>query len=168
MTLRRPLHPRICATGHRPQKLCTWEQYPIALERLKALAVAVLIKYQPRVAISGMALGWDTGFALAAIELGVDLVAVVPCEGQESRWKPEQQALYRDILNKAVEVQVLAKSYSPQVMQDRNKWMVDHADLVAALWDGSNGGTKNCIEYATQQNREILNAWKSWERYKGF
>lgn len=30
----------------------------------------------------------------------------------------------------------------------RNQYMVDSAGLVIACWDGSNGGTRNCIRYA--------------------
>ena len=29
--------------------------------------------------------------------------------------------------------------------------MVDHSDRVLAVWDGSSGGTKNCIDYAKEK-----------------
>jgi uncharacterized phage-like protein YoqJ len=41
-------------------------------------------------------------------------------------------------------------------MQIRNEWMVDRADQVIAIWDGTSGGTANCVEYATKMNKPIL------------
>jgi len=41
-------------------------------------------------------------------------------------------------------------------MQKRNEWMVDHSDYVIAVWDGSKGGTGNCVKYAIKQEKEIL------------
>lgn len=34
--------------------------------------------------------------------------------------------------------------------------MTDKADLVIALYDGTKGGTKNCVDYAKKRNKEIL------------
>ena len=34
--------------------------------------------------------------------------------------------------------------------------MVDNADKVIAVWDGSKGGTYNCVKYAEKQNKEII------------
>ena len=34
--------------------------------------------------------------------------------------------------------------------------MVDHSDCVIAVWDGSRGGTGNCVEYARKQEKHIL------------
>ena len=40
-------------------------------------------------------------------------------------------------------------------MQARNQWMVDHCQLLIAVFDGSPGGTKNCVDYALRVRREI-------------
>jgi hypothetical protein len=37
--------------------------------------------------------------------------------------------------------------------------------LVIALWDGSTGGTKNCIDYAQRKQIEIINAWQYAKLY---
>ena len=43
--------------------------------------------------------------------------------------------------------------YAAFKMQVRNEWMVDQlnpaTDLLLAAWDGSPGGTGNCVKYAT-------------------
>jgi uncharacterized phage-like protein YoqJ len=42
-------------------------------------------------------------------------------------------------------------------MQVRNQWMVDHAMVVMAVWDGKqSGGTWNCIQYARQRHRWMV------------
>lgn len=36
-------------------------------------------------------------------------------------------------------------------------WMVDNCDLLIAVHDGSPGGTANCVNYANQKNKKIIN-----------
>lgn len=114
-------------------------------------------------AISGMALGWDTAWAVAAIRLGVPLIAAVPFDGQESRWPAESQRRFRSILEHAREVHVVsAGGYSPAAMHARNRWMVDRCDLLCALWNGSSGGTAGCVAYARSVGRRTENLWQRW------
>ncbi|MEX5747603.1 MULTISPECIES: SLOG family protein [Massilia] len=157
-------HAVLAGTGHRPDKL---GGYGAAVSsRLVDLARAALTKYRPEEVISGMALGWDTALALAAIELGIPLTAAVPFEGQERRWRPEQQDLFRTILARATKVVVVSPGgYAVWKMQVRNEWMVDRATGVLALWNGTSGGTANCVEYARARQVEIVNLWSAWERY---
>ena len=151
-------------TGHRPDKLGGYGAD--VSTRLVDLARAALTKYRPDEVVSGMALGWDTALALAAIELGIPLTAAVPFEGQERKWRPEQQRLFQAILARASTVVVVSPGgYAVWKMQARNEWMVDRATGVLALWNGSAGGTGNCIEYAHAQQVEIVNLWATWERY---
>lgn len=37
--------------------------------------------------------------------------------------------------------------------------MVDDADRILALWDGSSGGTANCVGYANDIKKPITNLW---------
>jgi nucleoside 2-deoxyribosyltransferase len=41
-------------------------------------------------------------------------------------------------------------------MQDRNIWMVDHCDALIAVWDGTSGGTANCVGYAKRVGKPIV------------
>ena len=41
--------------------------------------------------------------------------------------------------------------------------MVDRSDSIVALWNGTSGGTKNCIDYAEKKGKPIINLW---ERFK--
>ena len=44
-------------------------------------------------------------------------------------------------------------------MQKRNEFMVDNSDLVVAVWNGTSGGTANCLAYMIlkDNNRISLN-----------
>jgi uncharacterized phage-like protein YoqJ len=157
----------IAATGHRPDKLGGYS--PLVLARLTDLATAYFTRTNPTQVISGMALGWDTAIALAAINLHIPLVAAVPFKGQEKRWRDYDQERYHDILASAIDVVIVCPGgYSTGKMMRRNQWMVDHCDRLLALHDGSAGGTSNCVDYAKSQDVETINLWKSWVKYRGF
>lgn len=34
--------------------------------------------------------------------------------------------------------------------------MVNNSDIVIAVWNGSKGGTGNCVNYAKMQKKEII------------
>ena len=110
--------------------------------------------------ISGMALGWDTAWAIAALQCGISLHAAVPFQGQERKWPEAAQQRYRDILTRAAEVTVVTPGgYSTAAMHRRNEWMVDNCDGLVALWNGSPGGTSACVNYAARVKRPWVNLW---------
>lgn len=99
--------------------------------------------------ISGMALGVDQWAAEICVELGIPFTAAVPCDGQEARWPSQSQDHYYELLHKAQHVQVICPgSYEVWKLQRRNEWMVNNCEVLVAVWDGSAGGTKNCVDYA--------------------
>lgn len=151
----------VAATGHRPDKLGGYG--PKAQGRVYTLAYEWLECFRPDQLISGMALGWDQACAEAALALGIPLIAAIPFEGQESRWPPASQEHYRMLRALATEVRIIAPGgYSPFVMQLRNETMVLWANLILALWDGSAGGTCNCLANARTfgaAKKPIINLW---------
>jgi uncharacterized phage-like protein YoqJ len=52
--------------------------------------------------------------------------------------------------------------YHPDKLQKRNIWMVDRSTAVLALWDGSKGGTANCVKYAEKVSVPVFNVWPGW------
>lgn len=153
----------IAATGHRPNKLGGYS--PEVFNRLVSLADGYLRSWQPSGVISGMALGWDLAFAQAAVELGIPLHAAVPFPGQESQWPASSQFLWRGLISLASSVtEVSPGPYHAGKMQVRNEWMVDRCDRLCALWDGSNGGTGNCMAYALRDPKVTIdNLWPVWQ-----
>ncbi len=152
----------VAVTGHRPNKLFGYDLSDPRYNLMKQSFKNFLRKQNAGAAITGMALGVDTVFALAVLELKkegypIQLIAAIPCRNQESRWNQYDQHHYHDILRECNQtVYVTTLSYTPECMQQRNIWMVDHADCVLAVWDGTKGGTANCVNYAKQQQKNLF------------
>lgn len=148
----------ISATGHRPNKLGGYS--PSAFNKLCAIARAYLLEQQPEGVITGLALGWDQAWAVSALELAIPVHGAVPFEGQESQWPTSSQNLWRQLVAECASVTfVCDPGYAAWKMQKRNEWMVQRCHKVAALWDGTSGGTGNCIAYAREYPRPIDNLW---------
>ncbi len=45
---------------------------------------------------------------------------------------------------------------SIEAYQRRNEFMVDASDALAAFFDGSPGGTANCVRYARSVGRRVV------------
>lgn len=146
----------ICATGHRPNKLGGYE----LRRRLTQLAVGYLERMQPEGIISGMALGWDQAWAEAGLLLGLPVHAAIPFEGQESQWPSESRRAFDAIRRRCASVTIVSPGgYSADKMQVRNEWMVDRAVRICALWNGTPGGTANCLKYRGEWQRPVDNLW---------
>lgn len=153
----------ISFTGHRPEKLGGYA--PASALKLRLFARQFLEAHQAHISkvYSGMALGWDQAVAAACVDLKIPFVAAVPFAGQESAWPQSSQAQFRRFLVEASEVVVVCTGgYAAWKMQTRNEFIVDNSRLVVALWDGSSGGTTNCVSYAETQKKLVKNLWNSW------
>ena len=161
---------KIAITGHRPQRLWGYDMsdyhYEILRNKIQA-AVRDKIAYSGATSIeliSGMALGVDTIFADLAIAMKmkgypVKLIACIPFVGQERKWPARAQEYYRNLLSMADEIVVCSPGdYDAYKMQVRNEYMVNRCDELIAVWDGSSGGTGNCVEYAkSKKNITYIN-----------
>ena len=52
---------------------------------------------------------------------------------------------------------VVSAGYTPYCMQRRDRYMVDHASLLIAAFDGSPGGTQYTMQYAMSRRLSIVN-----------
>lgn len=147
----------VCFTGHRPEKLALSESAVKAgLEQQIVQAIA----NGYTTFITGMAKGVDLWAGKIIIDLRdnglpVRLVAACPYEGFGKGWDPEWKSLFQEIVEKSDLVEYVCKSYNKGCFMARNKWMVDHSDLVIAVFNGEKGGTKNTIDYASKQGVSI-------------
>lgn len=117
----------------------------------------VLRELKPDKVISGMCIGTDQWFVNIALKLKIPVVAAIPFEGQEKKWPEYSRIVYHKLLSKVDEiVYVCPPGYSAQKMQERNKWLVNQCDILLGVFDGSSGGTANCIEYAKSINKQII------------
>ncbi len=156
----------LAATGHRPDKLGGYNTTTLLrLQSIatKALTAAVHTHDIYRV-ISGMALGWDLAIAQAALDIGLPLIAAIPCPQQPAKWSPDLILKWKQIKDQAKEVHIISPTYTPECMQRRNIWMINNADVVLALFNGKQkGGTWNAVQFAIQTEKPIINVWDQFK-----
>lgn len=158
----------VAGTGHRPNKLGGYTDP--AFTNLVSFAKVSLIRSDPDKVISGMALGWDLALAVASMELGIPVIAALPFEGFHSRWSPGTQQYWEAVLLACNRIHLICDKTNTNssrweivnCLDRRNRWMVDEADKMAALWNGTRGGTYNCVAYATKKRVPIDNHWPFW------
>lgn len=114
--------------------------------------------------LSGMAVGFDLAAAEAVVAYrermpGLQLVAVVPFKGQQAHFSAADCDRYERVLMAADEVVVLSDCYYPGCYAVRNNFLVDHAALVVAWYDGSAGGTRQTVLRARKQGLEVYNSY---------
>jgi uncharacterized phage-like protein YoqJ len=152
----------IAGTGHRPDKLGGYNAQTIM--RVNALATTYLREAKPTLVISGMAQGWDMSLAQASINLGIPFDAYIPFQGQEQVWPLAARCYYQELLKHAREVKICSPGgFSTIAMTRRNRCMVDDCDKLVALWDGTAGGTGNCIAYANFARKRYINLWSLYD-----
>ena len=108
-----------------------------------------------------MAAGCDLYFAEAILALRrqgatLTLEAAVPCREQADRWDAPARNRYEELLGMCDSVTVLQERYSQGCMQRRNRYMVDHAGVLLAVYDGTTGGTGATFRYAVRKGLEII------------
>lgn len=147
----------VAGTGHRPQSLGVAHRGSIIEAKIKAGIVEALTDLKPDVVLSGMALGFDQWLAEVCIEIEIPFDAIVPFQGQERVWKPDQRRHYQYLVARARNTVVVCEGgWANWKMQKRNEYLVDHCDILLAAWDGNPaGGTANCVYYAMSKQRPI-------------
>lgn len=154
-----------CFTGHRPAKL-PWgynESDPRCVRLKERIADAVLLAYQEgyRHFLCGMALGCDLYFCEAVLALRqrypeVTVEAAIPCPTQADAWPAAERQRYRELVARCDMETMVSGTYSSACMQRRDRYMVDHAALLIAAFDGTAGGTRYTVEYALRRGIEIF------------
>ncbi len=84
------------------------------------------------------------------------LIAAVPWPGFSARWNAEWKTRYEKLIKQADFVKYTSRTYDPSVFAKRNFWMVDHCTRVIAFYNGSDGSTKEMVEYAQEQDIDVV------------
>lgn len=120
---------------------------------------------QPELVISGMAEGWDTLVASAAIDLGIPFDAYVPNHGYGEYYWGRKSLMgvnrlhdFENILRKARQVVYSSQTHNTTGLYldgvhmnfIRNHDMVDAGDM-GITWAPGSRGTAECIRYAEKQ-----------------
>ena len=134
----------LTVTGHRPQRLKGQEKL------IKKWAKAQLLQLQPSILYNGMAQGADQIVAIAAKELNIPIICCYPFP--RKNYHPTEQWIMEN--NKIIFIQ---PTFSKQSYIIRDKFMVDHSDVILAVWDGiQQGGTYTTREYAIKQGKKVI------------
>lgn len=145
---------KIAFTGHRPQKLAA----PASVKaRIRKFLVDQQSMHGDLLVISGGALGVDQFAAEVCIALDIPFVFILPFPIQvmSARWPSSSRQHLQSLQSHAVKSYVTQSKFSMSGYQRRNEVMVDHADLLCAVYNGTSGGTANCIRYAQSISRNI-------------
>ena len=156
-----------CAfTGHRPHKF-PWkfrELDPrcIALKETLREQVELLIASGVTDFYSGMADGSDIWLSQIVLDLrkshpAVKLHCFLPCRGQADGWTESAQNRYNTIIDQAETVTYISQDYYEGCMLDRNRKLVEAANLVLAVYNGERrSGTAATLRYAKKLGRELI------------
>ena len=114
----------------------------------------------------GGALGFDTVAALTVLTMktqypALRLVLAIPCPEQSARWSESDRARYQSILARADEKVILCEHYTRFCMMLRNRYMVDHAEVLVAYMTRESGGTASTVKYAKKKGLRLINLAES-------
>ncbi len=139
---------KIAFTGHR---YLSFQQVVLYLDKLHS-------EHPDAIWITGGAVGLDSVAASYAMTHGIRLWLILPFPSQimTKKWSIAQRKVLADSWVYAEKVSVISPTYDVAVYQRRNERMVDLADMVAAFWDGSSGGTGNCVRYAKSVGKRMI------------
>ena len=153
------LRTSVAFTGHRTYRGEARETLSQCLEMLYERGF--------RTFLSGMARGFDLAAAEAVLALrcrhaDVRLVCVVPFRRQDASFGLHDRERYRHLLEAADETVCLSEKFHPGCFMVRNDWLVSHATLLVAWYDGSAGGTRYTVRRAMRLGREIRHLHPLW------
>lgn len=158
----------VMVTGHRPQHLDAGERAWVQTA-LTNTAWRLRSTYGMAHAVTGMALGADIWWALAALATGVDLHAYVPFPTQPDFWSEDDQALWREILDRCATTKTILdraprdRGESIRNLHARNDAMLNvtarRSGLVVAVWKSETvaaGGTASAVKKARSLGLPLL------------
>ncbi|MGI5454551.1 hypothetical protein ACQEWB_15505 [Streptomyces sp. CA-249302] len=157
----RPAEPtRIGVTGHR---ILPAAVLPSVREGIRKLLSGADLE-----ALTSLAAGADQLFADIALDEGVQVTAVIPgmngTEYESHLGDAETRAGYRRLLGSCgTRVDMPLEPTHEQAYFAAGCWIVDHCDLLIAVWDGrpalGPGGTGDVVEYARHAGVAVVVLW---------
>lgn len=163
---------KVCAvTGHRPNRFAFKYNEEHAL--CKTIKRAIWDEFRQMYDEQGMrhiyvggALGVDMWAGEAALQLkktsGYDelrLHIALPFEGHDSKWSQWCKERLRSLIRHSDECVTVGNTGSRESYLARNRYLVDHADLLLAVYDDERNlrsGTMHTVNYAQMRNLPIV------------
>ena len=156
----------VAFTGHRPSKL-PWRYNEMdtrctALKKVLTEQIAAQVETGATQFLSGMAEGCDLWYSQIVLRLReenptIKLHCILPCTAQAEKWSTSLRDLYRSILEQADSIVYVSRDYHRNCMLDRNRFLVDHASTLLAVYNGvRRSGTGATLRYAQKLGRDII------------
>ena len=156
-----------CVSGYRPEKFSfslseANSELAFLQERLDR-AVHEAIIQGTRTFLCGMAQGFDllAGEVVLKHKLRsidkISLIAVAPYENQHKSWNSFWQGKYIRLANQADFLLFMQPFYTPFCFHQRNRFMVQHSQMLICYYNGQEGGTMQTVELARRQGMQIVN-----------
>lgn len=156
----------VCFTGHRHISDEIYSKlYDALLSVIEQKIEAGATRFR-----TGGALGFDTMAALAVLSMRlrfptIKLELMLPCPTQTRGWSEDDRMLYEQIKARADEVTYISTGYYSGVLQQRNRCLVEGADVCVAYLTGSRGGgTAYTASLAIKKGLEFINLFDMIEK----
>ena len=153
-------------TGHRAAPYDFESALGLQMQNRLQSAIKAAISQGHDTFYTGMARGFDLIAAQAVVHEKenfsphIKLVCVIPHRGQELKWAKKWRICYEDIKNTADEIIELSEKYIHGCFHERNRVLVEKADLVICFFSGQEGGTRHTVELAEEKGVPIVNVWE--------
>lgn len=156
---------KLAFTGHRPEGLPFGENEAAEscriLKRLLWKEIVKRINNGYDTFYCGAAKGADiicgelVVLAQEKLTVPIQLICVVPFKDQTKDWSDSWKQRYNLLLEKSSRVVQLSEHYYRGCYYARDRYMVDHADALIAVYSGQRGGTSYTVQYAYAQKKEV-------------
>jgi hypothetical protein len=116
----------------------------------------------PLIGVTSLAIGADQLFAEIVVQLGGQIIAVIPFEGYERTFERGGDLRnYKGLRSIAVKVETVDPTpTNEQAYLLAGKKVVDHSELLVSVWDGETahglGGTGDIVEYAIKKGKRLI------------
>lgn len=155
----------VAFTGYRPEKMPFTERDNdpdfVKFKEKLTETVGKLVMTGYDTFLSGMATGFDTWAAEAVLSCRrrypeVSLVGVIPFPEQAADWSGEDRYRREMILRGCTSSVIISPAYARGCYFTRNRYLVDHADLLLCAYDGQKGGTAYTVDYAKKRGLPLI------------
>lgn len=111
--------------------------------------------------LCGFTAGVDFLFAEAVLKLrdkysGITLESVLAYEYEAAWWEEPIRERYYRLLARCDAEHLLQTRYSAGCLARRNRFLVDHADILLAASDGLLGNPQQAIQYAAARGKPVI------------
>lgn len=161
---------KTCAiTGHRPTRFkFKYNEDYSGCKRLKKRLhdqFTALYEQGVRKFLVGGALGVDMWSGEILLEMkrqpeyeDIELVIVLPHPGHDERWDKRSKRRMAFLLEHCTEHFTIGTDTSPESYYKRNRYLVDHADCLVAVYDNNRSirsGTGQTVRYAEKKGKPV-------------